>query len=161
MTILDLAMEIEKAGKAHYERLAAEATTTEFKNLFSILAAAEQSHYDALLAMKDGKNVVISDSTTLEQAKNIFQGLLSEKGDRDGLRADPDGYMHAIKAEKDSILFYEESAEKEDNAEAKKLLLVIANEEKEHLNIVANIYEFVEAPRTFLAWGEFSNLKEL
>ena len=28
------------------------------------------------------------------------------------------------------------------------------------LNIVENIYDFVESPKTFLAWREFSNLKE-
>ncbi len=38
---------------------------------------------------------------------------------------------------------------------------MLAEDEKEHLSIVENIYEFVEKPRTFLAWGEFSNLKEL
>ncbi len=56
-----------------------------------------------------------------------------------------------IKAEEDSIRFYEESAGKENNKNVRKLLLKIADEEKEHLSIVENIYEFVEAPRTFLA----------
>ncbi len=37
----------------------------------------------------------------------------------------------------------------------------MVDEEKEHLSIVENIYDFVEKPRTFLACGEFSNLKEL
>lgn len=161
MNVFDFAMEMEKAGQVHYERLAAEASTAEFKNLFSMLATAEQAHYDALHAVKNGKDVVKADFTVLEKAKIIFQKLLPEKEDRGDLQADPDGYMHAIKAEEDSIKFYEEAAEKEQNEYARKLLLMLAEEEKEHLSIVENIYEFAEAPRTFLAWGEFSNLKEL
>ena len=30
----------------------------------------------------------------------------------------------------------------------------------DNLSIVENIYSFVESPKSFLAWGEFSNLKE-
>jgi hypothetical protein len=37
--------------------------------------------------------------------------------------------------------------------------VAIAEEEKKHLNIIENIYSFVESPRTYLAWGEFSNLE--
>ncbi len=93
MNVFDFAMEIEKAGKVHYEKLAAEASTKEFKNLFSMLAAAEQVHYDVLQAMKNGKDAVKAESTILEKAKNIFQGLLTEKNDRGDFQADPDGYM--------------------------------------------------------------------
>jgi hypothetical protein len=37
---------------------------------------------------------------------------------------------------------------------------MIADDERKHLDIVKNIYTFVESPKNFLAWGEFSNLKE-
>jgi len=40
------------------------------------------------------------------------------------------------------------------------LLQKIANEEKKHYNIMENLYDLVLAPQTYLAWGEFSNLKE-
>jgi hypothetical protein len=36
----------------------------------------------------------------------------------------------------------------------------IAEEERHHLEVMENIYDFVESPRTYLAWGEFSNLRE-
>ena len=44
--------------------------------------------------------------------------------------------------------------------ETRELLLMIAHEERKHLSIVENIYTFVESPKSYLAWGEFSNLKE-
>ncbi len=158
MNIFDFAMEMEIDGKAHYEKLASEATSTEFKNLFTMLAEAEQSHIDALQTMKNGVDTVKVESKVLEKAKDIFDKLLTVKEDRD---SPPDGYLQVLKAEEESIRLYEEAAEKEQNEDARKLLLILAGEEKEHLSIVKYIYEFVEAPRTFLAWGEFSNLKEL
>jgi hypothetical protein len=42
-----------------------------------------------------------------------------------------------------------------------KLVTAILDEEKKHYTIVANLYDFALEPEYFLAWGEFSNLKEL
>ena len=77
------------------------------------------------------------------------------------LRVDTDGYRHAIKAEEESIRFYLDAAEKEQSPEVRQLLRALAAEEKIHLNIIENIYEFVESPKYFLEWREFSNLKPL
>ena len=49
----------------------------------------------------------------------------------------------------------EKMAEREPN-----VLWQLTAEERNHLEIVDNIYDFVEAPRSYLAWGEFSNLRE-
>lgn len=160
MNVLDFALKMESDGKAYYERLASETDSKELKNLFTMLADAEQTHYDALQARKADKAYAKVDSGLLEQAKNIFQRLLETKSDG-SLRVDTDGYRHAIKAEEQSINFYRDSAEKEKSPEVRRLLQALAEEENIHLNIVENIYEFVESPKFFLAWREFSNLKEL
>ena len=160
MKVLDFAMKMEADGKAYYEKLAAETDTKELRNLFTLLAEAEQTHYDALVARKEEAAYAGVESTILEQAKNIFQRLAEMKTEGP-FRVDSDGYRHAIKAEEQSISFYEVSAEKEQNPEVRRLLQALAAEEKVHLNIVENIYDFVESPKCFLAWREFSNLKEL
>jgi rubrerythrin len=160
MNVLDFAMKMELDGKEYYEKLAAECDDKELKNLFGLLADAEQTHYDALLAWKDEGKYAKVESEVLGKAKNIFQRLLELKGDSP-LKVDTDGYRHAVKAEEQSISFYQASAEKEVNPKVQRLLQDLACEEKVHLNIVENIYEFSEAPKSFLAWGEFSNLKEL
>jgi hypothetical protein len=41
-----------------------------------------------------------------------------------------------------------------------KILQMLADEERKHLEIMENIYDFVEAPKNYLAWGEFGNLKD-
>lgn len=160
MNVLDFAMKMEADGKAYYEKLAAESDGKDLKNLFNLLAQAEQTHYDALLARKNDAAFAGIESGILEQAKNIFQRLTEMKSPGP-YRIDTDGYRHAIKAEEQSIGFYEDSADKEQSAEVRRLLKALADEERIHLNIIENIYEFVESPKFFLAWREFSNLKEL
>jgi rubrerythrin len=162
MNVLDFALKLEADGKAYYENLAEASESRELKNLFTLLAEAEQAHYEALLARKSHRSSSAVESQILEQAKNIFQRLMEMKEVGPGsLKVDVDGYRHAIKAEEQSIGFYLDAAEKEQSLEVRRLLQALAAEEKLHLNIIENIYEFVESPKYFLEWREFSNLRPL
>ena len=96
-----------------------------------------------------------------ESAQTIFSDLLAGKERPDTMKEDLDGYRYAMKIEADSVRFYENAARRERKSAVKSLLLKIAEEEKKHFNIVENIYDFVLSPKYFLAWGEFSNLKDM
>ncbi|GFO69731.1 ferritin [Geomonas limicola] len=162
MNLIDYALQMEADGRDYYHRLAAETDSRELRTLFTLLAEAEQAHYDALkerrveLGGGEGSGIV-------EQAKNIFQTLLAQRelDQTPTPPADPDAYRLAIRAEEEAIAYYNQAAEEQSSAELRQLLLHLAAEEKLHLNIIENIYEFVESPKYFLEWGEFSNLKEL
>lgn len=160
MNIFDFAMEMEMDGKAHYEKLAAGTPIKGLETIFRLLAADEQKHFDVIQEMKAGGSGTIADSRALDEAKNIFQGLMGDKALLGGLRKDLDGYRHAMKIEADSVKLYEDMARKEEGKEVAQLLLKIADEENKHYNIMENLYDFVLAPQNYLAWGEFSNLKE-
>ena len=160
MNIFDFAMEMELDGKAHYEKLAAGAAITGLKNIFAMLAADEQKHYDVIQSLKAGGYGAMGGSATLDEARNVFQGLMNEKPLLGGLHKDLDGYRYAMHVEADSVKLYEDMAKKEKSVECVQLLLKIANEEKKHYNIMENLYDFVLAPENYLEWGEFSNLKE-
>ncbi len=160
MNVFDFAMEMEMDGKAHYEKLAEGTPVVGLRNIFAMLAADEQKHYETIQEMKAGDFGVIVDSTALDEAKNVFRGLMDEKTLAGGMRKDLDGYRYAMHMEADSVRLYEDMAKKEKSAEGMQLLLKLANEEKKHYNIMENLYDFVLAPQNYLAWGEFSNLKE-
>ncbi|MBK5275531.1 MAG: ferritin family protein [Desulfuromonadales bacterium] len=160
MNILDFAMKMEQDGKAYYEKLAAETTVSGLKSIFTSLAADEQKHFEVIRAIKAGTNLKMADSMVLEKAKNLFEEMAADKDIVGSLKKSLDGYQHARKIEADSVRFYEDMAKKEVNPETEQLLLKIANEEKKHFNIMDNLYDYVLAPQNFLAWGEFSNLKE-
>lgn len=160
MNIFDCAIKMEEEAKAHYEKLAASVPVAELKNIFSMLAGAEQEHLDSLRKMKESTAPAKARFNALDDAACAFRPLLGKRDLLAELHDDPDAFMHVVKEEEESIGFYEDLAAKADNEETRKLLLTIANEERRHLNIVENIYSFVQSPKTYLAWGEFSNLKE-
>lgn len=161
MNIFDFALKMEMDGKAYYEKLAAETAISGLKSIFTSLAADEQKHYEIIMAIKSGTNLKMADSTVLETAKNLFEEIRADKHIVGSLKKSLEGYQHARKIEADSVRFYEDAAKKEDTPETVQLLIRIANEEKKHFNILDNLYDYVLAPQNFLAWGEFSNLKEL
>ncbi len=161
MNVLDFAIKMEEDGRQFYEKMAAEADDPELKIIFTLLAEEELRHQHTLQSMKNEEEPVNVESRLMERAKSTFQKLMAKKGASGILRRDPDGYLHSIKTEENHVRLYVDMAKKEKREQVKELLLRIAEEERRHLNIMQNIYDFVESPRTFLASGEFSNLSEL
>jgi len=160
MNVFDCAIKMEVEARKYYEKLAANTDVPELKNLFTLLAAAEQEHHDALLGMKESADPQKTKFKALQEAACLFKPLLAKRelmADRAGF---PDAYRQVVKEEEEGVGFYEELAAKATDEGIRKVLLMIADEERKHLSIVENIYSFVESPKNFLAWGEFSNLKE-
>jgi rubrerythrin len=160
MNIFDCAIKMEEEARMCYEELAAAATVPELKNLFTILAASEQEHRDALIKMKGDAKPSKTQFKALQEAACVFRPLLSKREIMAELKNDPDAYLLVVKEEEKGIGFYVELAEQAKDEGVREILLMIAEEERKHLSIVENIYAFVESPKNFLAWGEFSNLKE-
>ncbi len=157
------ALKMELDGKAYYEKLAEGTAEASLKKIFYSLAQDELKHFETIQAMREHhehKIVSMLDSEVLEEARNVFQALLSEGKQSVQLSSDLAAYQHAMTMEAKSRKFYEDAAKQEKNPEAAKLLMRIAEEEKKHFNIMDNIYTFMLAPHHFLAWGEFSNLTE-
>lgn len=161
MNVFDFAMKMELDGKAFYEKLAQKTDVEGLKTIFSRLAADEQKHYETFQALQGKKeSTVMQNSMALEEAQNVFEGLLAQKSTLGAIRGDLEGYRYAMKVEAESFRLYEDAARREKDEKVKGLLLQIAEEERQHFNILENIYNFVNAPHQFLAWGEFSNLEE-
>lgn len=162
MDIYDYAMKMELDGKEFYEKLAAECDSEGLCKIFSELALDEQKHFDIFRKLKDQESVgSMMNSTALDGAKNVFAEMQADQVNRKQLKTNLDGYRYAMKAEKESADLYLEAAGKEPNDKVKDLLLQIAVEEQKHLNILENIYEFVNTPDCPLVWGEWSNLDEV
>jgi rubrerythrin len=160
MNVFDCAIKTEEEARLYYEKLAAATAVPELKNLFTMLAAAEQEHHDALVNMKGSIDPQKAQFKALKEAACLFKPLLAKRGLMAELKEDPDAYQHVVKEEEEGVRFYEELAAQTKDEGTREILLKIADEERKHLSIVENIYSFIESPRTYLAWGEFSNLKE-
>ena len=160
MNIFDCAIKMEEEARKYYEKLAAATAVPELKNLFTMLAESEQEHHDALVEMKGSIDPRKARFKALQEAACLFKPLMAKRGLMAELKEAPDAYRLVVKEEEEGVRFYEEMAAQAKDEGTREILLMIADEERKHLNIVENIYSFVQSPKTYLAWGEFSNLKE-
>jgi rubrerythrin len=160
MNIFDCAISMEEDARAYYKKIADVSTIPEIKNLLTLLAEAEQEHRDILASMKESLAPQKAEFSVLKDAACVFRPLLGKRDLMEELKDDPDAYRHIVIREEEDVRFYEDLAAKAQDGESRQILLLIAAEERKHLSIVENIYSFVESPRNYLAWGEFSNIKE-
>lgn len=161
MDSFDVVMRTDLQGKACYDNLAGSTKVPGLHTVFTGLSADEQKHCDVLRALKAGKPLPMTNSGMLDRAKRVVLELMGNAERYSRLREDLDGYQFALKIEAESVRLYEEMAKKEQNAEIAQLLLQIANEEKQHYNIMENIYDFVMQPRHYLQWRESGKLPHL
>lgn len=159
MNVFDFAMKMEQDGEAYYRQLAQRVSSVGLRTIFEQLAEDEQKHYITFKALKGNAIPAMPASTALETAKNIFESLPRDATGAD-VENDLEAYRHAMKLESDSFRFYEDAAGRENDSGVRALLLRIAGEEQKHFNILQNVFDFVNAPNQYLAWGEFSNLDE-
>jgi len=162
MNIIECTIKMKQETKAHYERLSEAVTEKEVKRLFSLLAAAEEEHIEKLRALENSMNISdISSAKSLNESICVFNPHLDPRHLAEELRNDPDAYRHVVHEEEETIEFFDQLKEQAENEQMKRICQVLADKEREHLTMLENIYFFVEEPRTYLEWGEFSNLKSL
>ena len=161
MNVFDCAIKIEEEAKLYYKRLESESKLPEMRRLFAMLAASEEELRDNLIKLKESLPPERAQLDALDGAVCSFRPLLTECELLEEAKDDPDLYKFSMREAEQEIRFYEELAERTADPATRGCLLMLAQEERRHLNIVEHIYDFSEAPKTFLAWGEFSNLREL
>ena len=161
MDIFDFAIKMETDAESYYQKLAEQTDIEGIRNIFLDLAADEKKHFEIFKSMKERPGIAaMRESEALSKAKNTFEKLLQEKPEVSHLRSNLDAYRHAMKIEAEAARLYEEALTRETNSEVKDLLQRVIEEEQKHYNIIENLYDFVNAPNEYLAWGEFSNLEE-
>lgn len=160
MDIFECAIKMEEEARSYYEKLAASAVVPELKNLFTLLSESEQEHHDALVELRESNAPLNIQFKDLQGAACHFKPLLEKNGLKEEPIEESDAYVNIVNEEEKSVQFYVDSAAQAEDENTRKILLMIAKEERKHLSIVKNIYSFVESPKTFLASAEFSNLKE-
>jgi rubrerythrin len=160
MNVFDFAMEVERSGSNFYRNLARRAASPGVRTIFSMMAKDEEQMLGRLQAMRAAtQTTTLEDSRALEYVDNIFRHGLDEG---EALRIDDDlgAYHYVIKVEEAICRLYEEAAGREPDPEVRGLLRRVADEEHRELDSLQRVYDFVNAPNEYLAWGEFSNPDE-
>lgn len=160
MNVFDCAIKIEEEARKYYQGLEAQSDNPEMKNLFSMLAASEEEHRKNLIRMKGSMATAKAHMAGLDGKACSFRPLLTQRELLEEAQNDPDLYKFSVREAEQEIKFYEDLAAMARDEATRNTLRMLADEERRHLATVENIYAFVEEPKTYLAWGEFSNLKE-
>jgi len=164
MDAIEFMARFEEDGLRFFETLGAESTDTERKELFDLLADNQKRHLGSLEKMKENLHGIETDTTLVERAGMVVNGFRRTLCSYDlpkEFKQDTDAFDHIVKAEEGVIELLAGMAKAEPEENTRVLLALLAEEEKRHLSRMENIYEFIEAPRSFLEWGEFSNLHPL
>ena len=162
MDPLEFAMQMERDGKAFYEKAAADAPSAEIRKILLTLAEEEERHYRIFRSLREGSTVAARNemdkrAETVTIARNLFQQM-ADKGETtlygDDARA---VWKEAQKIEQKSEAMYREEASKTADKDRKELLSRIADEEKNHIYLVDNMLSFMSDPESFVASAQYKN----
>ena len=164
MNALDFLNRFENDCLSFYNTLAAETTDPELRRLYELLADSRKRHLDLLGPLMETVRREDLTSELTERAGHVINGCRMALTARDfhkEMRDDSDAFEHVFHAENEMIRLCEGMAKAEEGEQVKALLNWFVEDEKRHLEEIEGIYEFVEAPHSYLEWGEFSNLRSL
>lgn len=161
MNIIECTIKMKEGNRDHFARLAEAMAAKEVKQLFSLLAAAEEEHIARLKELMNSMCPGTVCSSNIAESVCVYSPRLTTDTVEQELENDPDGYAHVIEEEAEAAEFFEQLADQADDEQMKILCRALAKSEHEHHVRLENIYSFMEEPRTFLEWGEFSNLRAL
>jgi rubrerythrin len=159
MNVFDFAMQMERDGERYYRELSEKTDNRGLRNILVMLADAEIAHYHLFRNMREGAPVQTSETTILDDVKNIFAEMKAEGS----FQADPsqdDLYRKSLEIEKKSRDFYLAQAEETPEEARKEVFRKVAEEEEKHYRIVENILDFISRPEQWLEDAEWYHLDE-
>jgi rubrerythrin len=156
MNIYDYAMQMEKEGELFYRELSEKTNNNELKGVLNLMADEEVQHYEFIKAMKDNADTPnLIDSSLVESAKVVFEKIKQHQGSFNFGASAGDMYRQACKTEDAAYHFYMEKAEEAENPVHKEIFTKLAAEEKQHMEMMENLADFVDEPKQWLENGEW------
>lgn len=166
MDIFEFAMKMEIDGKRYYEEQAAKTAQKELKEILMTLAEEEQRHFNFFKKMRDGETVNAADeiktsTPTLAKVKNIFIELGADKSKKTFGEDQQAVWTEALRIEEKAESFYREKANEEKDENRKRLLIMIAEEEQNHVHMISSVLTYLKFPETFADTAQFKNFQSL
>lgn len=128
--VLNFAMDNELEAKGFYQKMAAQMTQSKMKEVFLSFAKEEQKHWDRLNSVKQGQNVMITNSDIKDLKMSDY---LTDKLPEDTTNIDyQDALLIAMKREKAAFRLYRDLADKVAKEELKLIFKELALEEAKH-----------------------------
>ncbi|MDL1970477.1 MAG: ferritin family protein [Candidatus Desulfofervidaceae bacterium] len=147
---LKRAIEMEKEGRHFYLQAAEGAKNTLVKKVFEQLAKEEELHMQkieeiyALLDKEGSVHTWITAIVPADTLRKVFRESLVEKAisSEDEINV----LNFAAKREEESIKYYEELAQRTDDAKERRFYLALSYEEKGHYLTIMDTLEYLKNP---------------
>ncbi len=160
MNLYKFAQATEASGIRFYQKMATDSKEDGVKRIFSMLAADEKKLLEKIQLMQQ-RYPEIADVKCgrLRKDANVFDEL-RKNSSPSRISSDLEAYHLAQQAEKKIVRQYQKAAAAESKPVIKQFLLWLAALEQHELEEIEQLFDFVNAPTSYLEWGEFSNLDE-
>jgi rubrerythrin len=159
MNVFEYAKKMELDGINFYQEAAEGTTHPGFKKILQLLIDEEQKHYNFFDRLQQNSKPGELPAFPVNDAENIFRQLRQHKEGFDFSAEQVEVYKKALEIERQSEKFYRAEAEKTENEELKKQLLMVAEEEKKHVMLVDGLVEYLSRPSEWVEHAMFSQLR--
>ena len=137
--ILSFATDREKEAVEFYTMLAKEATKASLKEIFERFAKEEEKHVAMLSNITDNKEKI--DSYEFKEITDLkISDYMVETEYKEGMPM-PEILKLAMKKEEIAVKLYSDLAAKTDNDDAKKLFMILVQEESKHKFGLESMYD--------------------
>lgn len=160
MGLLSQAIRQQQEGARYYSRQSEQHAQTALKEVFDLLAEDEKRHEMILQATRDKLPVELKDDGTREKVALLFSDLEAQQRDIPAPVGQVDVYRAAWEMEKTSVQLYEQLFEAEENERTRALYAFLIDQERMHMNVMENLYRFVNRPNEWVESAEFGLREE-
>lgn len=160
MNIFEFAKKMELDGISFYQKEAARTILPGFKAILQLLIDEEQKHYLYLDALDRGGEPNAMPPFPATRVKNVFQQIRRNKEGFDFTDKQARTYEKVLEIEKRSEKFYREQAAQTADEGLRKIILLIAEEEKKHLLLFTDLVEYISRPAQWVEHADFSQPRE-
>ena len=137
--ILSFAIDREKEAVSFYSSLAKEATKASLKPIFEGFAKEEEKHVALLSDIAGNKEKI--DSYKFKEITDLkISDYMAEKDYEEGMPM-PEILKIAMKREENAVKLYSALAGKTDNEDAKKVFMILVQEESKHKLALESMYD--------------------
>ncbi|HUT54703.1 MAG TPA: ferritin family protein [bacterium] len=162
--MLSTALDMEKKGKAFYQRAGKKCKDPKCRDVFKMLADLEVEHIERIRkiyeSLESGEGWCDWDEEgTHPDLGQVFRELTFRHGaDITADSTDLEALDTGLGLEKESISFYQEAAKKATDKEEKEFLKAMVGEEKMHHQSLADMRLYLENPAAWFAEQEKPHL---
>ena len=160
MDIYEYAMQMERDGEDLYRELARNTGNKGLRNILTMLADAEVTHFNTFEKMRRHEKAELPDTMIMRDVKNIFVQIRERREISNLDISQIELYRKAQEIEKMSEELYLSKGSKVDDEAQREVFKKIASEEHKHFIILENIIDFVSMPQQWLENPEWYHLEE-